>query len=115
MARSGVPSHVTAGLRQAATSLGLLALVGLGLALGARQVVGGELLPRYGLVLMLLAAAVAMSSGSGISRFATMDARAFLGQGMEREDRDSGRSLTAVGVLLLVAGPLFVAGALLVG
>lgn len=64
---------------------------------------------------MVLAGLVGLTSGTDLSREVTLDARAFLGAGPDRENPQVGRSLTPFGVVLLVAAPLFVLGGLLAG
>jgi hypothetical protein len=98
------------GLRQASALL----LLGAAVALAGAAVwagVGDTGFRRAaGIALMAVAGAVALTGGAASSRASTAQARAFLGRGPDREDPGSGDGLTAVGMFLLVALPLFVAG-----
>jgi hypothetical protein len=103
------------GLRQAA----LMILAGAVVALVAGAVwaaVGDTGFPRAaGLSLMAVAGLLALTGGSVLSRTSTVEARAFLGRGPDREDPASGEGLTAAGVLLFVSLPLLVVGLVLLG
>jgi hypothetical protein len=44
-----------------------------------------------------------------------MDARAFLGMGLDNSEKDTGAGLTGVGIFLFVSLPLFVVGLVLFG
>ena len=69
--------------------------------------------PKAGLALMVIAGILVFTGTMAFSRAETTRARAFLGQGPETQDRDTGQGLTGVGVFLFVAVPLFVLGAVL--
>lgn len=101
---------MTRGLRQALVML----LAGAAVALAAGAVWSGlgdtEFRRAAGISLMVVGGALALTGGSVLSRASTLDARAFLGRGPDREDPASGDGLTAVGVFLLVSLPLLVAG-----
>jgi len=103
------------GLRQAA--LMILAGAAIGLVAAAVWVSLGDTGYRRaaGLCLMVLAGVLALTGGSVVSRTSTVEARAFLGRGPDREDPASGEGLTAAGVLLFVSLPLLVLGLVLVG
>ena len=114
--RYGPRVHVIRGLRQAF----LLVLLSAGIALvaaGLWSVVrdDGFRVP-FAVALMVIGGLIAVTGGTELSRGATTDARAFLGiGGPDREEPASGEGLTAIGVFLFVAVPLFAAGALLYG
>lgn len=107
--------YVLAGLRQAAVVCALLTAASA--ALAALWVLGrgGAYDHRLGAVLMVVAALVCLTSGTDLSRQATLEVRAFLGAGPDREVPWSGEALTPVGVALLIGLPLFLAGGLLLG
>jgi hypothetical protein len=105
--------HVLQGLRQALVLLLLslafaAAVAGLWVALR-----GGGFLRAWGGCCVLLGPLIAISGGTELSREMTMDARAFLGAGPDREAAGESGHLTPVGVFLLVSVPLVVAGGLL--
>jgi len=106
---------VARGVRQALLTLvvcAVLALAGAGVWAGVQ---GGEFLPKLGIALVVVAALVGVTGGTEFSRAVTTEAHAFLGWGPDREERDSGSGLTAVGVFLLVSLPLAVGGLVLAG
>ena len=105
--------HVVRGLRQALllqAAAGAVAAAVAGLWVATR---GGGYLSTFGITLMVLAGLVSVSGGTELARGSTTDARAFLGSGPDREEPSTGDALTAVGVFLLVAVPLFVVGGFL--
>lgn len=114
--RYGPLVHVIRGLRQALLLVLLaaaLALLGAGLWLMVR---GGGFRVPFAFALMAIGGLIAVTGGTELSRGATSDARAFLGMGgPDREEPATGEGLTAVGVFLFVALPLFAAGAVLYG
>ena len=78
-------------------------------------VVGGAYRPKLGLALMVVGALIALTGGTGISRFSDLDARAFLGAGPARDEATHTGALTGFGVFLLVSLPLFLMGGLVYG
>ena len=105
--------HVLRGLRQALVMIALAVAVAAVVAVVWYAAQGGSLTPKLGLALLVLAGLIGVTSGTELSRGMTLEARAFLGAGPDRERPDAGPGLTAIGVLLLVSAPLFVAGGLL--
>lgn len=111
----GPAVHVVRGLRQAFVTLLLAALLALAAAGVWFALQGGGFRPKVGVVLMIAAGLISVTGGTEISRHMTSDARAFLGAGPDREQPDSGKSLTAAGVFLFVSLPLFLVDGLLYG
>ena len=68
-----------------------------------------------GICLMVVGGLLALTGGTVLSRASTDEARAFLGQGPDREEPDSGEGLTAVGVFVFVSLPLLVGGLVVLG
>jgi hypothetical protein len=103
------------GLRQAA--LMVLAGVVLALLAGAIWTGIGDTGYRRAVALSLMAVGgvLALTGGSVLSRTTTLEARAFLGRGPDREDPSSGEGLTAAGILLFVSLPLVVLGLVVFG
>lgn len=104
--------HVRLGLQQALRLLLLSVLAGAVLA-GLWWLRDGEYLRRFGLVLMGIGALIAVTGGTALSREVTLDARAVLGAGPDREEPGSGQHLGPVGVFLFVSVPLVLVGGLL--
>ena len=103
------------GLRQVSTMLLIAAAVALAAAAVWWGVGDTGFRRAAGICLMAVAGVLALTGGNALSRASTADARAFLGRGPDREDPGSGEGLTAVGVFLLVALPLFAIGLVLLG
>ncbi|MGY2002849.1 hypothetical protein [Blastococcus sp. SYSU DS1024] len=101
---------VAAALRQVVV---MLAAAGLAAAVagGVWAAVGDEgFRSRFALSLMVVAGLLALVGGTLAPRLATAEARALLGQGPGQEEPGEGEPLTALGVFLFVALPLFAAG-----
>ncbi len=107
--------HVAAGLRSAARILVLAVAVAAVAALVWLLVAGGAYRPKLGLAMMVVAGLLSLTGGLGTGRLETADARAFLGYGPERDEPSPGGPLTGIGVFLLVALPLLVAGGIVYG
>jgi hypothetical protein len=76
---------------------------------------GGGFRVKVAIVLIVVAGVLSVTGGTVLSRAGTSDVRAFLGQGPDREEPDTGEGLTGVGIFLFVSLPLFLAGGLLFG
>ncbi|MGY2077368.1 hypothetical protein [Blastococcus sp. SYSU DS0828] len=70
---------------------------------------------RFALSLMVVAGLLALVGGTLAPRLATAEARAFLGQGPGQEESGGDEPLTALGVFLFVALPLFAVGLITYG
>jgi hypothetical protein len=79
------------------------------------RVSGGAYRPKLGLALMVVGALLSLTGGLGTGRLESADARAFLGHGPERDEPSPDGALTGVGIFLLVALPLLVAGGVVYG
>ncbi|MEU5940443.1 hypothetical protein ABZ807_14915 [Micromonospora sp. NPDC047548] len=101
---------VVRGLREAL----VLIVIAVGLAALAAAIwlaaKGGDFTQRFGLLLMILGALLAVTGDLTLSRFGTMEARTIFGIPPEREDAGGGRVLTGVGIFLFVAAPLMAIG-----
>ena len=106
--------HVLLALRSALVTVVLATLASALVDAGWAAWQGGPFWQRTGVVAMVLAALVAITGGTVLSRESTNEARALLGRGPDREEPDSGEHLTPVGVFLFVSVPLFLLGAVLV-
>jgi hypothetical protein len=107
--------HVVRGLRQALLMMvgsAVLALAGAGLWTGWQ---GGEFRRAAAIALLVVAGIISFTGGTVASRGITSETYAFLGWGPDREEPATGDALTAVGVFLFVAVPLFLVGGLLYG
>jgi hypothetical protein len=107
--------HVIQGLRQALVML----LVGAAVAAAAggfwALVQDSGFRVPFAVALMVIGGVLSLTGGTTFSRSDSMDARAFLGMGLDNSEVDTGRSLTGVGVFLFVSLPLFVVGLVLFG
>ena len=106
---------VRRGLRQAAVLRGASVA---GSAAGAgvwTAFAGGSYRVAVAVALMAVGALLMLSGGTAFSRAGSMETFAFLGMGPENDEHESGDGLTNVGIFLLVALPLLIAGALLYG
>ncbi|MGY1834654.1 hypothetical protein ACI79P_06055 [Blastococcus sp. SYSU DS0510] len=103
-------------VRQVVVSL-LLGAVAAAVAGGVWSSVTGEgFRSRFAFSLMLVAALLSLAGGTVLPRMADAELRAFLGHGpVTAEPGDQGGALTALGVFLFVAVPLFAAGLLAYG
>jgi hypothetical protein len=106
---------MTRGLRQALVMLGGGAVLAAVVAAVWSGIGGGSFRLHLAVALMVVAGLLALTGGTALSRASTADARAFLGRGPDHEEQRTGAGLTGVGVFLLVAVPLLVAGLLLYG
>ena len=106
---------MTRGLRQAVVLLLGGAVVAAAVAAAWTAVGGGSFRLHLAVALMVAAGLLALTGGTALSRASTADARAFLGRGLDNEEQRTGAGLTGLGVFLLVALPLLVAGLLLYG
>lgn len=104
--------HVRRGLEQALRLLLLSTAVAV-IPAALWWLASGDYLRRYGLVLMGIGALVAVTGGTELSRHVTLDARAVLGAGPDREEPGTGEHLGPLGVFLFVSVPLVVVGGLL--
>jgi hypothetical protein len=77
-------------------------------ASGFRLPASGFRVP-FAVALVLIGGVLSLGGSSVFSRAETTDVRAFFGQGPDRDEPWTGESPTAVGVLLFVSLPLFVA------
>ena len=107
--------HALAALRPVLRSLLACVAVAVVVALGLLLVAGGPLRPKLGLTTMVVGALVALTGGTGLSRFGALDERAFLGAGPDRDEPTTSGALTPFGTFLLVALPLMVGGGLVYG
>ena len=105
--------HVVRGLRQALLMQALAAAVAAAAAGVWTAARGGPFVPALGLALMVLAGLVSVTGGTELTRGSTMRGRALLGAAPERGAAYTGEALTAAGVFLLVALPLFLVGGFL--
>jgi hypothetical protein len=106
---------VVRGLRQALVMLlfsAVAAFVVAGLWLALQ---GGGFRSKVGIASMVIAGLISFTGGTAFSRAADYEDRAFLGMGPDREEPDTGESLTGLGVFLFVSLPLFIAGGVLYG
>jgi hypothetical protein len=76
---------------------------------------GGEYRRAAAIALVVLAGIISFTGGTVASRGMTSETYAFLGWGPGREEPATGDALTAVGVFLFVAVPLFLVGGFLYG
>ncbi|RBY96230.1 hypothetical protein DQ237_10225 [Blastococcus sp. TF02-8] len=107
--------HVLQGLRQAAVMVAVWGAIAAGAA-GLWAAASGEgYVSRLGLSLAIAGGVLSLTGGTMLSRASTMEARAFLGSGPSTEEPDADQPLTAVGVFLFVALPLFAVGLALYG
>ena len=70
---------------------------------------------RFAICLLVVAGLLSLTGGTLVSRSATMEMRALTGEGPGMDEPGEGEALTALGVFLFVALPLFAAGAVLHG
>ena len=75
----------------------------------------GDLRGIFGITLMVIAALIAMTGSSMMTRSGSSAERAMMGLAPDNEDPASGAALAPVGVFLFVSVPLFVIGGLLYG